>query len=525
MNSDFRLSMAWLHTWAGVILGSIMFVMFFMGTLSVFKAEIDLWMLPQTRIEAPNAPISADAIYEKAKEIAGKNPRSIYFVMPSEHFPAIPVYIFDAEGTRIDTFVDPNTMEETRPTDSLSARYFLYPMHYRLTPLPYGRWFSAAAAMFMLLMMLSGVVIHRKIFVDFFTFRPNRKLPRSSLDLHNITSVFALPFHIFITLTGVIILFGLYFQPTLKAAYPDADNPRFEIRKDVAGSISAEETGRIVDAPVASIDEMARIAAPYWEGQPLAAVYLDRPHDEGGVVTLYKSLSAQVSARDARAAFNPHTGELLSAPRTTAGYEVQQWLSGMHMIFFDHWVLRWLYFIGGAAGCIMVATGFVYWLETRRKKYERNRWPGVRIVEGFAVWGVMGLMTATAAFFVANRALAPGVWEWNGIPKPYLEPLTFYAVWLGAMFHGWIRGKRAWGEQAWLLGALGVIAVLLNWITTGDHLATTLARGYWPVAGMDLILLAGAGVSFLAARKIGAAQKASKAISQRALKEAAAPAE
>ena len=38
---------------------------------------------------------------------------------------------------------------------------------------------------------------------------------------------------------------------------------------------------------------------------------------------------------------------------------------------------------------------------------------------------------------------------------------------------------------------LGVAAVALNGVTTGDHLARTIAAGYWPVAGVDLALLTG----------------------------------
>ncbi|MEQ1807420.1 MAG: hypothetical protein ABL900_18725 [Burkholderiaceae bacterium] len=52
------------------------------------------------------------------------------------------------------------------------------------------------------------------------------------------------------------------------------------------------------------------------------------------------------------------------------------------------------------------------------------------------------------------------------------------------------------------VAALGVGAVLLNWITTGDHLAKTLWVGYWPVASVDLIVLAGSGVAARAAVRL-----------------------
>ena len=42
--------MAGLHTWAGVVIGSLLFAIFWMGTLSVFDREIDRWMNPGSRL-------------------------------------------------------------------------------------------------------------------------------------------------------------------------------------------------------------------------------------------------------------------------------------------------------------------------------------------------------------------------------------------------------------------------------------------------------------------------------------------
>jgi len=64
------------------------------------------------------------------------------------------------------------------------------------------------------------------------------------------------------------------------------------------------------------------------------------------------------------------------------------------------------------------------------------------------------------------------------------------------------RVSKAWLEQCWLIAALAVVAVVLNALTTGDHLARTLSAGYWPVAGVDLMLLVWALVATLSARKL-----------------------
>src|SRR5256885_4150372 len=59
-------------------------------------------------------------------------------------------------------------------------------------PRIWGRWIVGFATMLMFVAIITGVITHKKIFTDFFTFRP-RKGQRSWLDAHNATAVLALP--------------------------------------------------------------------------------------------------------------------------------------------------------------------------------------------------------------------------------------------------------------------------------------------------------------------------------------------
>ena len=49
MKEGFRQAMAWLHTWAGLIFGWLLFAIFLTGTLSYFKDEITHWMQPEVQ--------------------------------------------------------------------------------------------------------------------------------------------------------------------------------------------------------------------------------------------------------------------------------------------------------------------------------------------------------------------------------------------------------------------------------------------------------------------------------------------
>src|SRR5262245_20759148 len=53
MKETFRQSMTWLHTWAGLLVGWVLFFVFVTGTFGYVNAEIDRWMRPEQK------PISA----------------------------------------------------------------------------------------------------------------------------------------------------------------------------------------------------------------------------------------------------------------------------------------------------------------------------------------------------------------------------------------------------------------------------------------------------------------------------------
>ena len=84
-----------------------------------------------------------------------------------------------------------------------------------------GLWLVGLAGMAMMVLCVSGVIIHRKIFTDFFTFRPERKPRRLILDLHNVTGVLGLPFHFLISLSGLIIFWATYFPSSWQVTYND----------------------------------------------------------------------------------------------------------------------------------------------------------------------------------------------------------------------------------------------------------------------------------------------------------------
>ena len=500
MEPTFRASMNWLHTWAGVLLGGLLFAIFWMGTLSVFDREIDRWMAPMTRLALPaEAAISIDALRQSGEMAAATRSRNWGVLFPTERVPVMRL-AWQEGSDFVQRFIDPATGEVLPDAGTWAGTRFLYPFHYRLHIRLWdlGYWIVGLAAMAMLALCVSGVVIHRKIFTDFFTFRTGRRPRRLVLDLHNVTAVLGLPFYFVITLSGLVIFWSTYFPSSWQLTY---NGDRQAFFADAFGTIRPEKAGRPGD--MASLDAMAAEARRLWDGAPLRHVTVRNSGDAKSVVQIGRLDEGDVSSTYDAAYFDGPTGKLIRhRTGTPPVMSAQRFIGGLHLIQFRHWTLRWVYFGLGLAGCVLIATGYLFWLESRRKKHAQLGLSGAPFIEGLTIGSVGGILVATLAFFLVNRLLPLGM-AFLGQERAALEVWAFYLVWLATFAHAWLRPHRAWIEQCWAMAVLGLAAVLLNWLTTGDHLIRSLShRHLWPVAGMDLLLFTGALVSALTARKL-----------------------
>ncbi|MCR6651373.1 MAG: PepSY domain-containing protein [Cellvibrionaceae bacterium] len=389
------------------------------------------------------------------------------------------------------------------------AAAFFYPLHYSLNWhwKNIGYWIVGLAAMVMMAALISGVVIHRKMFREFFTFRPQKQIQRSALDLHNMTGVVALPFHFFFAFTGLAIFAAWLYLP-LSSTLLKPLHDHAEVQEAENTGLPHERSG--IPASIASVDAMVAEAKRRWTARdmPGEVGYLAMYHlgDSNGYISIFRAGSDRVALVGEGIHFKASTGELLreDPPRSVVGH-INGFLIGLHLQHFEHWLLRWLYALGGLLGCACIATGFVFFVEKRKKQHAKSGSQGSRFVDALGTTVVTGILVATMAMLVSNRLLPSalaGKGDW--------EKLVFWGAWLLASGHAlWRSGpvavgkiSPAWREQCWLVALLAVTAVALNWLTTGDHLGRTLFA-YWPVAGVDLSLMASALASVFVARELG----------------------
>jgi len=501
MNGSVRLSMTWLHNWGGLVVGWLLFCVFLTGTTAYARHEITRWMQPE-RVEATDSPnAAATAVATLSRE--APQARRWLIMLPDERETATQVYVYNRPGVQPGFRRLALEPADGRPVQARATfgGDFLYYFHFDLRiPGVAGRYLVGIAGVALLVALITGFVIHRRVFWDFFAFRPNRSRARLWMDVHNALGILVLPYHALITVTGLVPLMLLYLPWGLQAAF--GDRPAEFNAAVYAEPVPPAASGRA--APLTAVEPLLAEAARRWDGGRAGRIVIDNPGDAAATILVKRTDSDRVVITPEAILFDGATGAVLRVWDGTGGAAATRAAAyGLHMMRFADTSLRLAMILCGLAGTAMIGTGQVYWIIKRRKREAAASF-GLRLADGANLAVMIGLPVAIAAYFWANRLLPAGL-----AGRETLEILAFFAAWLLAALHPALRGvQRAWGEQLAAAAALWTALPLLNALTSHAHLGVTLARGLWGVAGIDLTALAtGALFALLARNRLRAAHR------------------
>ena len=525
-----RQSMSWLHTWASLILGWLLYAIFVTGTLSFFQNEITVWMKPELHQSVPQATqvqqtqVALNYLQKNHPDATAWN---IQLPNSRQNTTLITVRKQGEDprarrgGTRITIDSATGQTLEARETRGGS---FLYRFHFELYGMPrmWSRWIVGIATLLMFVAIISGVITHKKIFKDFFTFRSG-KGQRSWLDAHNATAVLALPFHIMITFSGLLLLLftimpwgvervyegrGEFLQDQNRALVQEnkeskpsdaASNRNQPANAERAQGAERGEKRRGREKKEAQPAELTNVtpilayAQQEWKNNPIGTISIIAPNTNQAKIELRALHGESVTYRNVYASlqFDGDTGKnitddssSLKNPNIPMG--IYNIFTTLHEARGVDIALRWLLFLSGIVGTVMVATGLILWCVKRAPQQQKQGYKsfGYRFVEVTNIAAIIGLPIACAAYFYANRFI-PADMEM----RLNWEIRTFLAVWLLTLIYPIFRSSRqAWLELLALATVLFALLPVLNFMTGGQPLWNSIAYGQWVIASFDLAM-------------------------------------
>ncbi|MCO8089665.1 PepSY-associated TM helix domain-containing protein [Acinetobacter thermotolerans] len=482
MLKSIRQSTATLHSWLGLIFGWLLFLIFVMGSLSLYKTEINYWMQPQFATMQTSSNEAAQSAFAYLQTHA-PDAKSWFIHVAHDNAPVNRVFWQTAEGAFENRILNASTGSELQLLNTQGGDFF-YRLHFQLYGMSYmtGQIIVTFTAFILLILLISGVITHKKLLIEFFTLRTN-KGQLSYLDYHTVSAVTAMPFFFVTAFTGLAMFFYVLFPANLKLSYPD--NP-FQYFEEIRTIPQQDLLSTPEKAEMRPIQYFLKHTTRQWGVAPLDTITVKSPNTSSAHITINKKEDRTITRNQDQFIFNAHTGELLKNNRNTSALAtLNNGIYGLHMARYAQPSLRFILFLSGILGATMIASGLFLWSLKRQIKNKKQSFHlGAYLVNRLNMTATIGLGIAVLSYFYINRLVTA---PYN---LPNYEITTFFSVWFICFLIACLMPQhQLWKSLLKGFIILALILPIINLCYLFNHHLISSFSSYWMFLRVDLLIL------------------------------------
>ncbi|MEP1446009.1 MAG: PepSY-associated TM helix domain-containing protein [Paraglaciecola sp.] len=496
-----------LHSWVGLITGILLFVIAFTGAVAVFaRPELKIWANENLRTEIPVQSQKLDETIAQYAEIVGPDYlEEVHVRLPSTRVDGSARVVFEghfetAEGGEehkgtVFQF-DPvswellaeNDMETFFNQHTLDMSTFMAHFHADLhLGRPVGLILTGLLGLTLMVSIVTGIFIHRKILAQLFTFRITKTFSLMLNDAHKLMSVWAVLFHSVIAFTGAFLgLATVILIPAAAYVGFNGDQEKLvetftAVKPPVIANVAMPtKLADIIDSSIKDRPDLtfSRFTVMGY-GDKNALVYLsgDGSQQLGGETLVYRGATAELLRTQANfGRLEGITGTILDA------------MFPLHFGNFGGIFVKSIWAILGLATALLPITGLMLWIERglnaqhpahKKSTYENFN----RLLIGCCG----GLVLATVTLFPAQLILNEWMAGQNHTDSIFL---TFFSVWIVAILMPFVIQqsnalKAILLPSAWML----ILVMPLDAILTGSHIFNVLQTKHYVSMSVNLVLM------------------------------------
>lgn len=347
------------HAWLGLVAGLPLLVIALSGSVLVFKDELNAVLVPQEVLVTPSSGGEELGLEERLAVLQEQLPDhevtgwAFYDAAERADF----VYVIErGDSEWLHVFQDPYTGELlSRParTESKITGWVLM-LHYTFLGGHIGMAVCGVLAVLLCLLGITGILIYRRFWVGFLTFRWRTSLRLLSGNLHKRVGLVSAP---------VLLLLGL------TGGWWNIAHVVEEIRHGVAGEEHEPVVTKRLYASDLPLDRLAGVATRRLPGFQIN--YLSFPWQEGGAVRFFGSFADDHPLRSpyhSTVSFDAATGEPLGHQHigdTSLWQQTYDTFGPLHYGTFGGLATRILWCVLGSAPAFLALSGFVVWWKRR----------------------------------------------------------------------------------------------------------------------------------------------------------------
>ena len=501
MNKEFFKRLTDAHSWLGLIISAVLFVVFFAGSISLFRAEITQWSMQPHFSVSQGDPLPLSEILASAiKGVPFDAKEHLSVRMPEEHMPYYRVYVDvehqPDEEDHLAFFIDPVTGEKIAEIDRFYLSDFIYYLHRDLN-LPYGKYVVGFVSLFFFFALISGIFIHaRKLIGSFFKYRSKDNTRSKLLDMHNVVGVMSLPFTLMYAISGLIFNLVIIYQIAFAIVLYKGDQ---QALLDDAGyeEVIVEWLDEAWQQP--KIDSLMQQTTEKYGSTP-TFIRIYNYGDESAVIeffgagknSLIDKYEIAYQVKDETVLF---TKDLDNPNTLVIGLHA---ISTLHFGNYAGFDLRILYFLLGMGVCALIVTGNLLWIEKRSRQRHQSL-KTLKFVRNFTLWGSGGVVVATAVAFVCERLLPAGLANRETFMLySFIATLLLTAIIL--IFND--NKKHFLGHLLTLTAGLLVFVIVLDWAMFAKSISLLWQQGIYGVIGTQIGLAIMAIIFALSGHKL-----------------------
>jgi uncharacterized iron-regulated membrane protein len=402
------------HSWLGVMLGLLLFVICWSGTIAVVSHEVDWLLDARTRAAPCDRPVSWGRL-EASVRAAHPDVEAMTLHAPMYSRSAAWAVVDTPRQKMLRIYLDPCTGRVLGETSYFNVQRFFRSLHMSFFDFGSGRmwgyWFVGAFSIVLLVMAITPLVFYRRWWRGFLTLKTRRGARVFWSDAHKLAGVWSLVFGFLIALTGVWYLVEFF---DVNLGYPEL----------------TPIEGTPADRPQ-RLDDVIAIAQANWPSLRITSVTPAENNWLGPVVHVDGEGDA-VLVRD-RANYlvlDPANGKIL---RRQAAADVgwpARWVDTADPLHFGDFAGLWSkvpWVVFGLLLSILPLTGAYLHVQRLRSASARSAWAGTGIAVGFTAVVLLIAVWAGWQEFLGYGPIIDG----TQVPPPVSSAvIAFIAGWV-----------------------------------------------------------------------------------------------
>ncbi|MCE7056208.1 PepSY domain-containing protein [Algoriphagus sp. AGSA1] len=385
-----------IHSWIGIKLGILFFIVCFSGTLATLSNEMDWLYYPGLRATGQGERVSYNSL---VREIQREFPTGTltYWVIPDEPYLNDIAYV-EENGHRRYVFVDPYKGKVTGSTPVTFQRFFRDFHYYLFMPFyQIGYFIVLVFAFFLLTAFLTALFFYKKWWQKFLELKSNKGALVFFRSLHRVVGIWSIPFAMVVTLTGI----WYFIERTNIGNVSGISNPQPPSFENVQNGDITIDT--VAFSYQLDYDKAAKLAFAEIPGLKIGGVVPPRKPNEA-IYIRGKSHVPLVRKRANRVYVSPGDYRVVGIQKAEKIPTVMYINDIADPLHFGSWgglITKIIWFLGGVSISGLVLTGL--WIALKRQAKQRlaGNAPAMGIWK-YINWAISSIIVGFMYFFMIS---------------------------------------------------------------------------------------------------------------------------